>query len=64
MKKSIRFSQCLFFLFMGIKICFASEMYSQRTFFTIESNNQTIKEVISKIEKESEYILLKNIKKM
>ena len=31
-------------------------MYSQRTFFTIESNNQTIKEVISKIEKESEYI--------
>lgn len=56
MKKSIRFSQCLFFLFMGIKICFASEMYSQRTFFTIESNNQTIKEVISKIEKESEYI--------
>ena len=56
MKKSIRFSQCLFFLFMGIKICFASEIYSQRTFLTIESNNQTIKEVLSKIEKESEYI--------
>lgn len=56
MKKSIRFSQCLFFLFMGIKVCFASEMYSQRTFFTIETNNLTIKEVIGKIEKESEYI--------
>ena len=56
MKKSIRFSQCLFFLFMGIKICFASEIYSQRAFLTIESNNQTIKEVLSKIEKESEYI--------
>ncbi|MCD7849461.1 MAG: TonB-dependent receptor plug domain-containing protein [Parabacteroides sp.] len=43
-------------LWMSVNICLATETYSQETFFTIESNNLTVKEVLNKIEKESEYI--------
>ena len=39
-----------------MNFCLAAETYSQETFFTIESNNLTVKEVFNKIEKESEYI--------
>ena len=56
MKNNTRLSFCLFLLFMGIKVCFAADIYSQRTFFTIESNSLTVKDVLNKIEKESEYI--------
>ena len=44
------------FLWMSMNFCLAAETYSQETFFTIESNNLTVKEVFNKIEKESEYI--------
>ena len=56
MKNNTRFSICLLFLWMSVNICLATETYSQETFFTIESNNLTVKEVLNKIEKESEYI--------
>lgn len=56
MKNNTRLSFCLFLLFMGIRVCFAADIYSQRTFFTIESNSLTVKDVLNKIENESEYI--------
>lgn len=56
MKNNTRFSICLLFLWMSMSFCLAAETYSQETFFTIESNNLTVKEVFNKIEKESEYI--------
>ena len=56
MKSNTRFSICLLFLWMSMNFCLAAETYSQETFFTIESNNLTVKEVFNKIEKESEYI--------
>ena len=56
MKNNTRFSICLLFLWMSMNFCLAAETYSQETFFTIESNNLTVKEVFNKIEKESEYI--------
>ena len=54
MKNNTRFSICLLFLWMSMSFCLAAETYSQETFFTIESNNLTVKEVFNKIEKESE----------
>ena len=47
---------CLLFIFLGIGACFANGSYSQETFFTIEYNNRTVKDVFSEIEKQSEYI--------
>lgn len=56
MKDSNKFRVCLLFLFLSTNLCIATETYSQETYFTIEANNLTVKEVIKKIEKESEYI--------
>jgi len=46
----------LLFMFLGIGASFAVETYSQKTSFTINAENETIKEVISEIESSSEYI--------
>ena len=56
-KKIIRImNYCLFFIILGIGSCFANETYSQRTFFTLEYNNRTVKEIIREIEQNSEFI--------
>lgn len=56
-KRVIRIMKgCMLFIFLGIGACFANESYSQETFFTVEYNNRTIKEVFNGIEKQSEYI--------
>ena len=56
-KKLIRFMKyCLIFIILGIGACFANETYSQRTFFTFEYKNRTVKEIIREIEQSSEYI--------
>ena len=56
-KKLIRFMKyCLIFIILGIGSCFANETYSQRTFFTFEYKNRTVKEIIREIEQSSEYI--------
>ena len=56
-KKLIRIMKCcLFFIFLGIGSCFANETYSQKTFFTFEYNNRTVKEIINEIEQNSEFI--------
>ena len=47
MKNNTRFSICLLFLWMSMNFCLAAETYSQETFFTIESNNLTVKEVFN-----------------
>jgi TonB-linked SusC/RagA family outer membrane protein len=47
---------CLFFILAGIGTCFASKSYSQETFFTMEYDNCTLKEVILEIEQKSEFI--------
>ncbi|KAA6336399.1 TonB-dependent receptor SusC [termite gut metagenome] len=47
---------CLLFIFLGIGACFANETYSQKTFFTVEYNNRTVKEIMNEIEQKSEYI--------
>ena len=57
MKNNTRFSICLLFLWMSMNFCLAAETYSQETFFTIESNNLTVKEVFNKIEKETDHHL-------
>ena len=55
--KIIRFMKCcLIFIIIGIGSCFANETYSQRTFFSFEYNNRTVKEIIREIEQSSEYI--------
>jgi len=46
----------LIFTILGIGACFANETYSQRTFFTFEYKNSTVKEVIREIEESSEFI--------
>jgi TonB-linked SusC/RagA family outer membrane protein len=46
----------LVFFMMGLGACFANDVYSQKTFFTLEYQNRTIKDVFSEIEKKSEYI--------
>jgi len=46
----------LIFTILGIGACFANETYSQRTFFTFEYKNRTVKEVIREIEESSEFI--------
>lgn len=56
MKNNTRFTIYLLFLLMGVNVCLVAETYSQKTFFTIKSDNLTVKEVFNKIEKESEYI--------
>lgn len=56
-KTLLRFMKCyLIFIILGIGSCFANETYSQRTFFTFEYKNCTVKEIIQEIEKNSEYI--------
>ncbi|MGP1435054.1 MAG: TonB-dependent receptor [Phocaeicola sp.] len=45
------------FLFLGMSICFASNTYSQETLMSITANGQTVKEVFSMIEQNSEYII-------
>lgn len=56
MKNCTKLNVCLIFLFLGIQIGMAEVSYSQTTYFTLEARQQTVKEVIHKIEKESEYI--------
>lgn len=56
MKINIRFNICLLFLLLSIGFCSAATSYMQETFFTIKSNELTVKEVLDKIEKESEFI--------
>jgi TonB-linked SusC/RagA family outer membrane protein len=46
----------MLFTFLGIGASFANNSYSQETFFTIEINNRTIKDVFNEIEASSEYI--------
>lgn len=46
----------LFFAFLAIGTCFASETYSQETSFNINTINKTVKEVIKEIENSSEFI--------
>lgn len=46
----------LFFAFLAIGTCFASETYSQETSFNINTSNKTVKEVIKEIENSSEFI--------
>jgi len=47
---------CLLFVALGIGSSFATNTYSQETFFTLEYNNRTVKEVFNEIERRSEYI--------
>lgn len=47
---------CMLFIFLGIGACFANGSYSQETFFTVEYNNRTVREVLNEIERQSEYI--------
>ena len=44
------------FLILSIGVSFAAESYSQNTYFTLETHNQTIKELFKEIESSSEYI--------
>ena len=56
-KKLLRFMKYfLIFILLGVGSCFANETYSQRTFFTFEYKNRTVKEIIQEIEQSSEYI--------
>ena len=56
-QKLLRFMKCcLIFIVLGIGSCFANSTYSQKTFFTFEYNNRTVKEIIHEIEQSSEYI--------
>ncbi len=56
MRNCTKLSVCLFFLFIGINFGLAEVSYSQKTYFTVETTQVTVKEVINQIEKESEYI--------
>ncbi len=47
---------CLFLAFLLVGASFTVESYSQRTFFNLNAENRTIKEVFSEIEATSEYI--------
>ncbi len=56
-KRILRIMKASFlFIFLSIGAAFSAGTYSQETFFTLKSNNATVKEVISEIEKSSEYI--------
>jgi len=56
-QRFIHFMKALIlFVFLGIGTVFASSTYSQETFFTIEANNQSVKDVFNEIERNSEYI--------
>ena len=46
----------LLFAFLTAGSCFASEIYSQETSFTMNYENKTVKEVINEIENNSEFI--------
>ncbi|MDR0713430.1 MAG: TonB-dependent receptor [Bacteroidales bacterium] len=46
----------LFFIFIATGACFASKSYSQKTRFTMEYDNCTLREVIREIEQKSEFI--------
>ncbi|MDR1882936.1 MAG: SusC/RagA family TonB-linked outer membrane protein [Prevotella sp.] len=48
----------ILFLFFGISVCYANNIYSQTTRLTLNLKNKTIKEVFSEIEKGSEYVFL------
>lgn len=51
-----RLNLCILLLFFGLQNVFAEQSNNDRTLFTLESSNMTVKEIINKIEKESEYI--------
>lgn len=56
-KKFFRVMKLTFlFLFLGINLCFATESYSQRTYFHFKLNNTTVRQVIKTIENSSEFI--------
>lgn len=46
----------LLFLFAGISVCYANSSYSQTTYLTLDLKDKTIKEVLTEIEKNSEYV--------
>lgn len=45
------------FLFLGIGVSFASDMYSQETLLSISVRNKTVKDVFKQIENKSEFII-------
>lgn len=56
-KKLIRIMRYYMILYIvGIGSCFANGTYSQNTFFTLEHNNRTVKEIIREIEQSSEFL--------
>ena len=46
----------LFFV-LSVRLCYAIDGYAQSTYFTLELNNKTVKEVFKAIEKNSEYVV-------
>ena len=46
----------IIFLAIGLGICQASTSYSQTTMLSLKMNNQTVRDVLSAIEKQSEYV--------
>ena len=46
----------IFLIFFGCGVCFATNIYSQSTFLTLNLKDKTVKDVFSEIEKSSEYI--------
>jgi TonB-linked SusC/RagA family outer membrane protein len=47
---------CILFLILSVGASFATESYSQNTYFTLKANNQAIRELFKTIESSSEYI--------
>jgi len=47
-----------FFLIMSIGVCYAESSYSQETRLSIKLNNKTVKQVLSEIEKNSEFVFI------
>jgi TonB-linked SusC/RagA family outer membrane protein len=48
----------ILFLFPGISVCYANNIYSQTTGLTLNLKNKTVKEIFIEIEKQSEYVFL------
>lgn len=42
---------------LSVRLCYAIDGYAQSTYFTLELNNKTVKEVFKAIEKNSEYVV-------
>ena len=51
----------LLFAFLTAGSCFASEIYSQETSFSMNYENKTVKEVINEIEKQTDYLFVYNV---